>query len=188
MNLRRVWAVARKEFLHVLRDPRSLGMAHRHPDADAAAVRLCADAGRGQRAAGRVGPERHARQPRLRQPLRRLALLLARAARRQLPRPGPRHRLGRGDDGPGDSPRFRPAARRRPRRPAAIASSTAATRTRPPSPLGYADAIAEIYAQDWSLQQMQRRGAADCRMFRWTSARASGSTKTWSRGTSSSPG
>jgi len=26
MRLRRVWAVARKEFLHVLRDVRSLGM------------------------------------------------------------------------------------------------------------------------------------------------------------------
>ena len=27
MNLRRLWAIARKEFLHVIRDPRSLGMA-----------------------------------------------------------------------------------------------------------------------------------------------------------------
>ena len=64
MNLRRVWAVARKEFLHVLRDPRSLGMAIAIPMLHAGAVRLRPDARRGQRAAGRLGPERHAGEPR----------------------------------------------------------------------------------------------------------------------------
>ena len=57
MNFRRVRAMARKEFLHVLRDPRSLLMAIGIPVLMLVLVRLRVDAGRGQRAADRVGLE-----------------------------------------------------------------------------------------------------------------------------------
>ena len=68
MNPRRVWAVARKEFLHVLRDFRSLLMAIATPALVADVVWLCIDAGRRQCAAGRMGSERHRAKPRVGQP------------------------------------------------------------------------------------------------------------------------
>ena len=58
-----------------------------HADHAADALRLRPDARRGQRAAGRVGPERHGAKPGVHQPLRRLAVLLAHLTiREQLPR------------------------------------------------------------------------------------------------------
>ena len=59
MKLRTHLGRRRKEFLHVFRDPRSLGHGDRHSDAHALPVRLRPDARRGQRADDRLGPERH---------------------------------------------------------------------------------------------------------------------------------
>ena len=80
MNARRVTAVARKEFLHILRDPRSLGMAIAIPMLMLLLFGFALTLGRRSRAAGGLGPEPHARQPGTGEPVCRIALLLARAA------------------------------------------------------------------------------------------------------------
>ncbi len=80
MNARRVTAVARKEFLHIVRDPRSLGMAIAIPMLMLLLFGFALTLGRGSRAAGGLGPEPHARQPGAGEPLRRIALLLAACA------------------------------------------------------------------------------------------------------------
>ena len=159
MKLRRTWAVARKEFLHVLRDFRSLAMALAMPvmmlmlfgyaltlDVDNVPMAVWDQSGT-------------TRSRDLISRFWRLALLFAvRTSRGQLrdlvsgPSTGevmmglvvPRDFAQQIDAG-------RDAA-------AAIASSTAATRTRPPSPSATPTSIAQIYALDLSLEQDQRRG------------------------------
>ena len=117
MKLRRVGAVAHKEFLHVVRDFRSLAMALLIPvmmlilfgfaltlDVDNVPMAVWDQSGtaRSRDFISRFGGSRVLRRS---------------SVRRQLPRPGPRDRRGPGDARAGRAARIRPADRRRPRRP-----------------------------------------------------------------------
>ena len=116
MNVRRVTAVARKEFLHVVRDSRSLATGVGHARLDAAAVRFCPDARRGQGSDGRVGSKRNRPEPRFHQPVQRLEVFFGQTVCQRLRSAGPRDRHAPGDDGVDRAARFCPAARSRPRR------------------------------------------------------------------------
>ena len=157
MNLRRVWAIARKEYLHVVRDFRSLLMAicHARPADDA--VRLCPVARRGQHPAWpsgiRAGP-RGAASSSAGSTAR--AIFRSRHVR-QLPELERAIDTGRGDDGAGGAARFRPADRRRPRVPVQLIVDGTDSNTATIA-IGYADVVAQIYALDLTIEQNQRRG------------------------------
>ena len=188
MNARRVTAVARKEFLHVLRDPRSLGMAIAIPmlmlmlfgyaltlDVDHVPLVVWDQS----------------RTPDSRELVSRFAgspYFSLRALRRQLARHGPGHRLRRGPDGPGRSPTTSPGgsppARDGPVASAIVDGSDSNTAT---IAMGYADAIAEIYSQELDDPAASAARARRKSRSRWTSAAGSGSTPTWSRRTTSCP-
>ncbi len=111
VKYQRIKAVAKKEFLHVLRDPRSLGMGIAMPmlllflfgyaltlDVDKVPLVVWDQSGTP------ASRESH-------QPLHRLALFLSAAVYRQLPGDRTRHRPPGGADRPGDPRGFRPPHR-----------------------------------------------------------------------------
>ena len=189
MKLRRVRAVARKEFLHVA--PRSAQPGHgdRHPDADAGAVRLRPDARRGQRAAGRLGPERHAGRA-----ASSSAASPARATSRCASYVDNYRDIERaidtrrGADGAGRSRAISPSGST----PAATApvqlivdGSDSNTAT---IAIGYAEVVvADLLAGHGRRASSAPRAGRALADARWTCGRASGSTPTWSRGTTSFP-
>ena len=187
MKLRRVAAVARKEFLHVVRDFRSLGMAILIPmmmlilfgfaltlDVDNVPMAVWDQSGtaRSREFISRFDGSRY------------FAVRMNVDNYRDLVRAIDAGQVMMGLVVPRDFAQQIDAGRDAPVQ-LIVDGSDSNTAT---IAIGYADVVAQIYAMDLTIEQNQRRGGAAAANPAWTCGRASGSTRTWNRETTSFPG
>ena len=185
MNFRRTRAMARKEMLHILRDPRSLAAALVQPLMMLLifGYALSLDVDRIPTIDLRPGPD--AAEPRSDRGFPRLALFRDRRGGARLPSDRAGHRYARVPAGRGDSGRLFAGISAWARRRRCSCCWTAAIRTRRPSPgLRRGRGRKPIAQQPREDAQMQRTGSVIQRGRRCAQC-ASGTTPIWCREISS---